>query len=282
MATTVATPKQSYGFQLSVSKIAIRGVEMAVGTILFVALLEIILQFNALDPALWNRYLPAFLDGIVTTLQFIGIILPLSAAVGFTVGWARISRFRTISWPLSVYVDFFRGVPPIIIVSFAAVLGPSVFPQRFRSSDLGINIAAVALALHSAAYQSEIFRAGFMSVPRGQLEAAQSLGMTRGKAMGFVVLPQALRLSIPPLANEFAVVIKDTSLLAIVGGFELFGSSYLFTSQVVLSPGNQLSWLFVVWTAVALVYFLMTFAVTELLNAIDRRYHVKGLEAVSV
>jgi polar amino acid transport system permease protein len=106
--------------------------------------------------------------------------------------------------------------------------------------------------------------------------------MTRGKAMRFVVLPQALRLSIPPLANEFAVVIKDTSLLAIIGGFELFGSSNIFTQQVLLSAGNQLEWLFVVWTAVALVYFIMTFSVTELLNAIDRRYHVKGLEAVSV
>ena len=100
--------------------------------------------------------------------------------------------------------------------------------------------------------------------------------------MRYVVLPQALRLSIPPLANEFAVVIKDTSLLAIVGGFELFGSSFIFEQQILFSPGNQLSWIFVVWTAVALVYFVMTFAVTELLNAIDRRYHVKGLEAVTV
>src|SRR5439155_18723934 len=112
---------------------------------------------------------------------------------------ARTSRFRTISWLLTVYVDFFRGVPPITIGIFAGILGPSLLPSRFRSQELGITIGAIALALHSAAYQSEIFRAGFMSVPRGQLEAAQSLGMTRGNAMAFVVLPQALRLSIPPL-----------------------------------------------------------------------------------
>jgi len=282
MATTVASSTQDRGFRLSATKIAIRGVEMAVGATVFIVLLELILNFNALDPVLWNQYLPVFLSGIVTTLRFTGIILPLSIAVGFAVGWARISRFRSITWPLSVYVDFFRGVPPIVMVIFAGVLGPSLLPARFRTSDLGINIAAFVLALHSAAYQSEIFRAGFMSVPRGQLEAAQSLAMTRGKAMRFVVLPQALRLSVPPLANEFAVVIKDTSLLAIIGGFELFGSSNIFTQQVLLSAGNQLEWLFVVWTAVALVYFIMTFSVTELLNAIDRRYHVKGLEAVSV
>jgi len=255
---------------------------MALGAVLFIILLEYVLQFDALDPVLWNLYLPVFLSGIVTTLRYLGIILPLSAAIGFAVGWARISRLRTISWPLTVYVDFFRGVPPIIIVIFAGILGPSLLPSRFRSEEIGILIGAVALALHSGAYQSEIFRAGFMSVPRGQLEAAQSLGMTRGKAMAYVVLPQALRLSIPPLSNEFAVVVKDTSLLAIIGAFDLFGSSNIFTAQVLLTPGNQLSWIFVVWTGVALVYFLMTFSLTELLNAIDRRYHVKGLEAVTV
>jgi len=255
---------------------------MAVGTILVILILQTVLRFNLLDPALWGLYLSSFLDGIVLTLRYLGIILPLSAVIGFTVGWARISPFRTLSWPLSVFVDFFRGVPPIIVVIFAAVLGPSLLPARFRSQDIGIIIAALTLAMHSGAYQSEIFRAGFMSVPRGQLEAAQSLGMTRGAAMRYVVLPQALRLSIPPLANEFAVVVKDTSLLAIVGGFELFGSSFIFEQQILFSPGNQLSWIFVVWTAVALVYFVMTFAMTELLNAIDRRYHVKGLEAVTV
>ena len=255
---------------------------MAVGTILVILILQTVLRFNLLDADLWKLYLPSFLDGIVLSLRYLGIILPLSVVIGFTIGWARISRFRTLSWPLSVFVDFFRGVPPIIVVIFAAVLGPSLLPARFQSQDIGIIIAALTLAMHSGAYQSEIFRAGFMSVPRGQLEAAQSLGMTNGAAMRFVVLPQALRLSIPPLANEFAVVIKDTSLLAIVGGFELFGSSFIFEQQILFSPGNQLSWIFVVWTAVALVYFVMTFAVTELLNVIDRRYHVKGLEAVTV
>jgi len=282
MAAIVATPTRSSRFSLGLSRIAIRGAEMAVGAVLFVILLEYVLQFNALDPVLWNLYLPVFLNGIVSTLRYLGIILPLSAALGFAVGWARISRLRTISWPLTVYVDFFRGVPPIIIVIFAGILGPSLLPARFRSEEIGILIGAIVLALHSGAYQSEIFRAGFMSVPRGQLEAAQSLGMTRVKAMAFVVLPQALRLSIPPLSNEFAVVVKDTSLLAIIGAFDLFGSSNIFTQQVLLTPGNQLSWIFVVWTAVALVYFLMTFSLTELLNAIDRRYHVKGLEAVTV
>lgn len=281
MATTVATPTRSTAFSFSTRKFAIRGAEMSVGAILFIILLESVLHFDLLDPALWSLYSPVFWNGIVVTLRYLGIILPLSAAIGFIVGWARISRFRTLSWPLTVYVDYFRGVPPIIIVIFAGVLIPTFLPSRFRSQEIGILLGAIALALHSGAYQSEIFRAGFMSVPRGQLEAAQSLGMTRGKSMAFVVLPQALRLSIPPLGNELAVVIKDTSLLGIIGAFDLFGATSIFSQQVFLTSGNQISWIFVVWTAVALVYFVMTIAVTELLNAIDRRYHVKGLEAIT-
>src|SRR5207244_1509146 len=93
-----------------------------------------------------------------------------------------------------------------------AVIRASLFlallQARFTGKDLAWNVAAVALALHSAAYQSEIFRAGFQSVPRGQLEAAQALGMRPTQSMFNVVLPQALRLSLPPLGNEFAVVIK--------------------------------------------------------------------------
>ncbi len=281
MVTTVGSATR-HRFDRGVTlRTLLRAAEMAIGAILFIIILEVVLHFDILDSTLWGLYGPYyFLTGILGTLQYIAIIIPLSVAVGFSVGWARLSRFRVVTWPLSVYVDFFRGVPPIIIVIFASLLGPSLIPARFHSKDLGILMAALALGLHSAAYQSEIFRAGFMSVPRGQLEAAQSLGMTRTQSMRFVVLPQALRLSIPPLANELAVVIKDTSLLAIIGALDLFGLSNIFTQQAVFGS-NQLWWVFVVWTAVALVYFVMTFSVTEFLNWVDRRYHVKGLEAIS-
>jgi len=282
MATTVGSAiRRSFDRGLTLKTLQ-RAAEMAVGAILFIVILEVVLHFNVLDSTLWSLYGPYyFLTGIVGTLYYLAIIIPISVVVGFAVGWARLSRLRVLTWPLSVYVDFFRGMPPIIIVIFASLLGPSLIPARFHSEDLGILMAAFALALHSGAYQSEIFRAGFMSVPRGQLEAAQSLGMTRGQAMQFVVLPQALRLSVPPLANELAVVIKDTSLLAIIGSLDLFGLSNIFSQQSVFGS-NQLWWVFVVWTAVALVYFVMTFSVTEVLNWIDRRYHVKGLEAISV
>src|SRR3989442_508548 len=104
------------------------------------------------------------------------------------------------------------------------------------------------------------------------------ISVSVGFAVGWARL---WRLRVPPLANELAVVIKDTSFLAIIGSLDLFGLSNIFSQQSVFGS-NHLWWLFVVWTAVALVYFVMTFTVTELLNWIDRRYHVKGLEAISV
>jgi len=202
--------------------------------------------------------------------------------LGFFLGWLRISRFRTLSWPVAVYVDFFRGIPPIVIVIYASIFGAALLQARFTGKDLAWNVAAVALALHSAAYQSEIFRAGFQSVPRGQIEAAQALGMRPTQAMYNVVLPQALRLSLPPLGNEFAVVIKDTSLLAAIGTLDLFGVSQDFIQAVFLQPGASVYWLLTMWTAVALVYFAMTTAVTQVLLFLERKFHVRGLEGVSV
>jgi polar amino acid transport system permease protein len=143
-------------------------------------------------------------------------------------------------------------------------------------------VAAIALAFHSGAYQAEIFRAGFQSVPRGQVDAALAIGMRPSQTMQHVVFPQALRLSLPPLGNELAAVIKDTSLLAILGALDLFGVSLDFIQAVFLQPGASVFWLITMWTAVALAYFVMTTAVSQLLLFFERKYHVRGLEGVSV
>jgi len=281
MATEVA------GYRTPVRPIVSRtrvvwAAETFVGVLFFIFLLQLLLGFNILDSRLWAIYWPAFGRGIWGTLWFTALILPLSVAVGFVLGWARISRFRSVAWPVAIYVDFFRGVPPIVIAIFAFLIGPSLLPQRFQSGTLGITVAAIALALHSAAYQAEIFRAGFQSVPRGQLDAAQALGMTPWQAIRHVVLPQALRLSLPPLGNEFAVVIKDTSLLAAIGARDLFGLALDAQQNLALTPGSDLRWFLILWTAVAIVYFVMTTAVTQLLLFLEHKFHVRGIEAISI
>ena len=282
MATAEASVAEVRGQPVVRQASLIRVIEAVIGAAIFLGLVQVLLNFSLLDAEFWRRYGGSFETGIGTTLRFVGIILPLSAVLGFFLGWLRISRFRTLSWPVSVYVDFFRGIPPIVIVIYASIFGAAMLQVRFTGRDLAWNVAAVALALHSAAYQSEIFRAGFQSVPRGQIEAAQALGMRPTQAMYNVVLPQALRLSLPPLGNEFAVVIKDTSLLASIGALDLFGVSQDFIQAVFLQPGASVYWLLTMWTAVALVYFAMTTAVTQVLLFLERKFHVRGLEGVSV
>jgi len=282
MATAEASVAEVRGQPVVRQASLIRVIEAVIGAAIFLGLVQVLLNFSLLDAEFWRRYGGSFETGIGTTLRFVGIILPLSAVLGFFLGWLRISRFRTLSWPVSVYVDFFRGIPPIVIVIYASIFGAALLQARFTGKDLAWNVAAVALALHSAAYQSEIFRAGFQSVPRGQLEAAQALGMRPTQSMFNVVLPQALRLSLPPLGNEFAVVIKDTSLLAAIGTLDLFGVSQDFIQAVFLQPGASVYWLLTMWTAVALVYFAMTTAVTQVLLFLERKFHVRGLEGVSV
>jgi polar amino acid transport system permease protein len=251
------------------------------GALAFLAILEVVLNFSLLDAAFWSRYGDSFRTGVVTTIRFVLIITPVSVLIGFGFGWLRISRFRTLAWPISVYVDFFRGVPPIVVVIYAAIFGSALLAFRFTGKEVGLMVAALALAFHSGAYQAEIFRAGFQSVPRGQVEAALALGLRSGQAMRHVVFPQALRLSLPPLGNELASVIKDTSLLAILGALDLFGVSQDFIQSVFLQPGASVFWLITMWTAVALAYFAMTTAVTQLLLYFERKYHVRGLEGVS-
>lgn len=284
MATAEGRVADAWAPPASRTVLAIRIVEIVVGTLTFLVLLQWILRFDLLERRLWLDpdvgYLGAFLRGIRGTVGYVALIVPLSLVFGFLFGWARVSRLKTLRWPVAVYVDFFRGVPPLVVVIFAFLFGPVLFPGRLR--DVGLTLAAIALAAHSAAYQAEIFRAGFQSVPRGQLEASQALGMRSAQSMRFVILPQALRLSLPPLGNELAVLIKDTSLLAVVGALELFAITQEFAAIVVFVPGAKLVWYFTMWTAVALAYFAMTFAVTRGLSLLESKYHVSGLEAVSV
>jgi len=268
---------------------ALRGAEIAAGVVFTLLFFQEFLQFSLFDPNLWAIYGPIFLAGLNGTVRYILLVIPISVVLGFFLGWARISRHRTLVWPVTMFIDFFRGMPPLILVIFAFLFGDDLIPQAIKDRLLSgiplrvvsVTAAALAIAFHSAAYQAEIFRAGFQSVPKGQLEAAQALGMRSWQAMRFVVLPQTFRLSLPPLGNELAVVIKDTSLLAAVAGGEIVSRSQNFAGTLSIF-GYPVEWLFAIWTAVAIAYFVATFSVTRILLVLERRFHTPGLEAVSI
>jgi len=260
----------------------IRLLEMFVGGIIFLVLLQVLLGFSVFDATFWARFWNSYTRGLVGTLVFTAIIIPVSVVIGFLGGWARVSRHRVASWPVAVYVDFFRGIPPLVLIIFAYLFGQDFLPPRVFGRGGAYTVAALALALHSGAYQVEIFRAGFQSIPRGQMEAAHAVGMGQWQSMRHIILPQTLRLSLPPLANEFATVIKDTSLLGVVGATEMFALAQEFQQQMVTFGIGPLVWVFSVWTSVALTYFVMTFLVTRVLLALEHRFHTPGLEALSL
>ena len=250
----------------------------AISTIVVLfAILGVARYTKAIDPRLWALLEKPLIDGAKNTIIFSLTIIPIGLTLGFAIGWARFSRHPIISWPATVYVDFVRGVPPLVLVLFAYFWLPTLFGRGAYGA--GLTFAVLALSIHTSAYQAEIFRAGFQSVSRGQVEAGQAIGLSGGQVMANVVLPQTFRVTLPALGNEFALVIKDSSLLAIVGAMDLvyWGRQ---AEQSILSLG-AVEWVMVIWIVIALVYFVITYAVTQTVGAIEQTYKVPGLGSVS-
>jgi His/Glu/Gln/Arg/opine family amino acid ABC transporter permease subunit len=232
---------------------------------------------KALDPNLWQLLERPLVDGARNTIIFSLTIIPLGLGIGFSVGWARFSRHPIISWPATVYVDFIRGVPPLVLILFAFFWIPSLFAGA--SFESGLWFAVFALAMHTGAYQAEIFRAGFQSVARGQIEAGEAVGLSKGQVMSNVILPQTFRVTLPALGNEFALVIKDSSLLSIVGANDL--AYWGKQSELGLLRLGSIEWVMLGWLIIALVYFVVTYMVTQAVGAVEQSYRVPGLGSVA-
>jgi len=219
------------------------------------------------------------LSGFYLTLEVVVTILTFGFGLGFLIGWARTTRFIFLRGLGSIYVDFFRSMPPIALIFFASLIGAielkgsNINPYEVHNITLWLGV--VALALHTAAYQAEIVRAGILSVPTGQTEAADAVGISRFRSMFVVVLPQAFRLSLPALGNEFSSSIKDTSLLSVIGWLELSGIAFVQTS---LAFKTYLYGSLVIWIMSGFLYFVVTYIVTRTVRGVEDLYKVPGLE----
>lgn len=238
--------------------------------------LFIIRSLGAIPDRIWQLLSRAMTEGGANTFRFSITIIPIGVVVGFLLGWARVSRHPILSWPASVYVDLVRGMPQIVMILFAFFWLPSLLRTQ-NAFDSGIFFATIALAVHTSAYQAEIFRAGFQSVARGQVEAAEAIGLSTWEKVRFVVLPQTFRVTLPALGNEFAVIIKDTSLLAAVGAPELVFWGRNFQQLVT----GEIEWILTIWIVIALIYFVVTYIVTQIVGAIEHIYKVPGLGTVA-
>lgn len=182
------------------------------------------------------------LDGIKIT---IGIAL-LSILIGMVLGLITclmgMSKSKILKFIAAVYVWIIRGTPMIVqafLVFFAMPQVVQIFIPDFRI--VAFQAGVITLSLNAGAYMSEIFRGGIEAVPKGQTEAARGLGMTWGKTMTKVVLPQAFKFSIPSLVNQFIITVKDTSILSVIGLGEIVnkaktyvGTSYQFFATYIL------------------------------------------------
>ena len=137
--------------------------------------------------------------------------------IGLSMALLRLSSIRAYRWFAAVFIEIFRGLPALLTIIFVGFITPIAlgikFPTIFGVPAGGI----VALSLVAGAYLAETIRAGIEAVPKGQVEAARSLGMSHGQTLRKIVVPQAIRIIIPPLTNELVLLLKDTSLLAVLG-----------------------------------------------------------------
>lgn len=206
--------------------------------------------------------LPFLLRGAGTTVIITIFSLSLGLFVGLFMGIGRISKHPIARIPATIYVQFLRGTP-LLVQIFILYFGlPSALNINLNPYVAGI----LALGLNSGAYVAEIVRSGIQSIEPGQMEAARSLGMSHSMSMRLIILPQAFRRILPPIGNEFVLLLKDSSLVSVIALPEL-----LFNGKLIASRTYDY---FSMYIGVALVYLVLTWAASQIMGFIERRFAI--------
>ena len=206
-----------------------------------------------------EKYSGYFLRGAEITIVLAFFAVLFGTILGLALTLLRRSNFKPISFIATAYVEFVRGTP-LLVQIYIIYIG---LPKLLNIDMPDMTVGAVALALNSAAYISEIIRAGIDAVDKGQMEAARSLGMNQRLAMFNVVIPQAFKNILPALGNEFVSVIKESSMVSVIGVAEL-----MYNAGIV--RGNTALGLEPIIVA-AVIYFILTFTMTRVLRYVERR-----------
>lgn len=215
-----------------------------------------------LDMNLIVNSFPLPLVGAGVTIQITVLSTTIGFIVGLIVAVARISKLKLLRILAEVYVEFFRGTPLLVQIFLFYFALPVITGQRIDPF-----IAAIsACGINSGAYVAEIFRAGIQSVDAGQMEAGRSLGMTWIQTMRYIIVPQAFKRVIPPLGNEFIAMLKDSSLVSVIGFEELTRRGQLIIAKTYGSME--------IWLSVAVIYLAMTLTISRLVAYLERRYRV--------
>lgn len=225
---------------------------------------------GVLDPELWQPFLVwanwrFLLEGLVGTLRAALTAMALSIAVGFVMALGRMSRATPLRWLARSYVELFRSIP-LLLAIFAAFFGlPALGFDVSRYVAL-----VVALTLYNSAVLAEIFRAGVLSLDKGQTEAAQAIGLRHWPMMRIIILPQAVRRMIPAIVAQLATVTKDTSLGFVIGYTEFLRQGQSIgqpfpNADGTMKPENELQ----AYVVVAVVYFIVIFLMSRLARRLE-------------
>ncbi|MCC6799726.1 MAG: amino acid ABC transporter permease [Anaerolineae bacterium] len=208
--------------------------------------------------------------GLLLTILLTLVGITASFPLGVALALGRRSSLPVIKWTCTLFIEVIRGVPLITILFMAKLIVPFFWSEL---SDLDLTVRMmIGLTLFSAAYLAENVRGGLQIVPHGQLEAARALGMNPLLTTTLIVLPQALRAVIPAIVGQFISLFKDTSLVAVVGLFELVGIvDTIVSGQPIYRPYQREAYIFI-----AIVYFVISYAMSD----VSRRLEISGAGSV--
>ena len=210
--------------------------------------------------------LPLLFEGLKITVGLTILSLIIGSILGVLMAEGHVYGTKPLAFLIYIYEKTLRGIPLLVLF----------FLIYFGLSQIGINLdpftaAVIGLGLRSTAYQAQIFRSAINSIPEGQMIAAKSMGMSKIKAIRYIILPQVLRLSIPGWSNELTIVLKDTSIAFSIGVIDLMRQGrYIYSVHYDL--------VLQVLLLIALIYFIMVFSINKVLNYLEKKYKMTGLE----
>jgi glutamate/aspartate transport system permease protein len=214
------------------------------------------------------------LKGLGMTMLIGSVAWVLALVIGIAVGTLRITKYRSLRIIGTVYVEVFRNIPILVQMFFWFYAGPMLFGKELsfqinRIDGLAVYVAIVGLGLYTASRIAEHLRAGFASIGKDQYQAVLSTGMSQMQMYRYVIIPYALRLTIPPLTTEFLTVFKNTSIMMTIGVAEITFQSYQIDAETF--HGLEAT------TGAMFIYLLLGISVVKLMSIVEKKYKIQGL-----
>ena len=213
-----------------------------------------------------HRWLPELLYYSLTTIKIAFVSFILAIVIGLLVALCRISPSRVLRTAAGIFIEIARGLPIVVILYIVYFVPPQLFPELDWRWFTDFTGAVVGLALHGGAILAEVFRSGIEALHKGQREAAIALGMTPQQSMTYILLPQATRIVLPPVANYAIGLLKDTSLCSLIGVNELMNDA----KSIAFADYQPMA----VFVLVAAIYFAMSYPLSLAVRYMEYRLNV--------